>query len=82
MTIEMLIVSGFAITLVATAINPKVGVGLGCLSPILAFVATVVTISLWPSGSSTDALEMIWVPIWVACGAIPAIAARFGGFYP
>ena len=77
-TIGMLVGGGFAITAVATVLRPKFGVALGCLSPILAFAVTVAVISLWPSGSSTDALDIFWVPLWVSCGAIPGLIVGIG----
>ena len=77
-TIGMLVGGGFAITAVTTALKPKIGVALGCLSPILAFAVTAAVISLWPSGSSTDALDILWVPLWVSCGAISGVIVGIG----
>ena len=72
-TVEILIGGTFAITAALTIVKWEWGAALGCLSPIAAFASTVVAIILWPSGSSTDALGIIWVPIWVGCGALAGV---------
>lgn len=78
LTVEMLVGGTFTIVAAVTALKPHIGGPLGCMSPLLAFVATIVVISLWPSGSSTDALEVIWVPFWVSCGALPGVIVGIG----
>ena len=78
LTIGMLVGATFAVVTTATALKPHIGGPVGCVLPILAFVASIVVIIFWPSGSSTDVFDVFWVPIWVACGAWPGLAIGIG----
>lgn len=77
-TVGMLVAGSLAFTALATFFKPKVGVALGCLSPVLAFVTTSILYALWPSGASMEGLNVFFVPFWVTCGAVPGIVIGAG----
>ncbi len=75
LTLVLLFIGTFATVTSATAFKPSVARPLGCALPLLAAAATIVFVSLWPSGSSTDAIAAFWVGLSVACGAFAGVNA-------
>jgi len=72
-TVGLLMGGTFAIVAAITAVKWDLGAAIGCVSPFAAIAVTVAVIFLWPSGSSTDALDVFWVPVWVGCGALAGV---------